>query len=268
MADLQKKTSDPAAPKRKMRRRTPDFLRRPGRWFAQNQTFAAVVSWILVYYLKFVFKTNKWKVEPENILEEVKPDLPVIVAVWHGQPVLLPAVPIGLTASVMISKSLDGEITARVAQAFGASTIRASGGRDAKHTLRKGALKGFLDMKAALERGENVLQSADIPKGTARRAGLGIVVLAQKSGRPIVPLAVASSRRWVLPKSYDRTTINLPFGRAAIVAGERIWVDADADEAMLEAKRVAVGKEMDRVTKLAYDLTGNPEVLPPADERQ
>lgn len=268
MAEMPDKSGLPVQSQRKSRRRTPDFLRRPGRWFAQNETFASVVSWLLVRYLKFVFKTNKWKVEPENILEEVKPDLPVIVAVWHGQPVLLPAVPIGLTASVMISKSLDGEITAKVAEAFGASTIRASGGRDARHTLRKGALKGFLDMKAALDRGENVLQSADIPKGTARRAGLGIVVLAQRSGRPIVPLAVASSRRWVLPKSYDRTTINLPFGKAAIVAGKRIWVDAQADDAMLEAKRVEVNTEMDRVTKRAYELTGNPEVLPPSSEGQ
>jgi len=268
MAETPEKTNAPGVPRKNKRRRTPDFLRRPGRWFAQNQTFAAIVSWLLVRYLKFVFKTNKWTVEPENILEEVKPDLPTIVAVWHGQPVLLPAVPIGLTASVMISKSLDGEITARVAEAFGASTIRASGGRDARHTLRKGALKGFLEMKAALERGENVLQSADIPKGTARRAGLGIVVLAQRSGRPIVPLAVASSRRWVLPKSYDRTTINLPFGKAAIVAGKRIWVDENADDATLEAKRVEVNIEMDRVTKRAYELTGNPEVLPPAPDQQ
>jgi len=234
-------------------------MRRPGRFLSENRLFAAAAAWLAVRYLNLVFKTNKWVVEPENILEEVKPELPVIVAVWHGQHVLLPAIPMGFTASVMISRSLDGEITARVAEAYGSTAIRASGGRNAKHTLSKGALKGFLDMLAALRRGDNVLQTADIPKGTPRRAGPGIIALAQKSGRPIVPLAVASSRRWVLPKSWDRTTINKPFGKSVIVVGERLRVPKGADDAQLEACRIRLQEELDRITQRAYSLTGNPE---------
>ena len=241
------------------RKKTPKWLRKPGRWLSENRFFAVVVSWLAVGFLKLVFKTNKWTVEPEDILETVEPDLPVICAVWHGQHVLLPAIPIGLTASVMISRSLDGEITARVAKAFGATPIRASGGREAKHTMRKGALKGFLDMLAALENGQNVLQTADIPKGTARRAGRGVVTLAQKSGRAIVPLAVASSRRWVLPKSWDRTTINLPFGKSAIVAGNPIRVPSDASEEDIEHYRLEVQNELNRITDRAYQLCGNIE---------
>ena len=231
-----RKTEEPGTSAAK-RRKTPIWLRKPGRWISQNGIFAAVVAWIAVRYLKFVFRTNSWVVEPEDILDQVTPELPVVVSVWHGQHVLLPAIPIGLSGAVMISRSLDGEITARVAEAFGAKTIRASGGRNPRHTLSKGALRGFLEMLATLKGGESVLQTADIPKGTPRRAGQGIIALAQKSGRPIVPLAVASSRRWVLPKSWDRTTINLPFGKSAIVAGERIWVAADAGPDGLEAAR-------------------------------
>lgn len=244
----------PSAP-----RRTPKWIRKPGRWLSQNGAVAAVAAWLGYHFLRFVFSTNKWTVEPDDALDKVKPDLPVIVGVWHGQHVLLPAIPIGLTASVMISRSLDGEITARIARRFGSRPIRASGGRDARHTIRKGALKGFLDMKAALERGENVLQTADIPKGTPRRAGQGIVALAAKSGRPIVPMAVASSRRWVLPRSWDRTTINLPYGKSAIVIGELIHVSSDAGDVGLEAARIRLQTELDRITERAYELTGNPE---------
>ena len=61
---------------------------------------------------------------------------------------------------------------------------------------------------------------ADIPHGTPREAGLGIVTLARLSGRPIVPWRIATSRRKVLEKSWDKTTINLPFGRCAIVVGD------------------------------------------------
>ena len=253
--------TDPSTqrPSAKRRRKTPAWLRRPGRFLSENRAFAASAAWLAVRYLNFVYKTNRWVVEPENILEEVKPELPVIVGVWHGQHILMPAIPIGFTASVMISRSLDGEITARVAEAYGSTAIRASGGRNARHTLSKGALKGFLDMLAALRRGDNVLQTADIPKGTPRRAGLGIITLAQKSGRAIVPLAVASSKRWVLPKSWDRTTINRPFGKSAVVAGERIYVPQDAGEQQLEAFRLQLQEELDRITQRAYLLTGNPE---------
>jgi len=253
-----RKAEEPGMPKSR-RRKTPIWLRKPGRWISQNGIFASVVAWLLVYYLKFVFRTNSWVVEPEDILDQVEPELPVVVSVWHGQHVLLPAIPIGLSGAVMISRSLDGEITARVAEAFGAKTIRASGGRNPRHTLSKGALRGFLEMLATLKGGESVLQTADIPKGTPRRAGPGIIALAQKSGRVIVPLAVASSRRWVLPKSWDRTTINRPFGKSAIVAGERIKVAANAGPGELEKARIRLQNEMDRVTRRAYELTGVPE---------
>ncbi len=72
-----------------------------------------------------------------------------------------------------------------------------------------------------------------MPK-VARVAGLGIVKLAQHSGRPIYPVAIATSRRIVLD-NWDRTAINLPFGRVAMVAGEPIYVPRDADDATLEA---------------------------------
>lgn len=242
-----------------MRTRTPRWLRKLGRSLSDNTVLAWTVSKLAIWYLKLVYKTNSWIVEPPDCLEKVKRDLPVIAAVWHGQHVLVPAIPLDLKASVMISRSLDGEITARVAEAFGNKTIRASGGRDARHTLSKGALKGFLDMLKALRDGENVMQTADIPKGTPRRVGPGIIALAQKSGRPIVPLAVASSRRWVLPKSWDMTTINRPFGKSSIVVGEMVYVPQNADEKTLEESRLQVQRELDRITKKAYALTGNPE---------
>lgn len=226
---------------------------------SRSTLFAAIAARLAIWYLKLVFATNRWSVEPEDALDRVEPHLPVIAAVWHGQHVLLPVIPIGLKASVMISRNLDGEITARIARAFGARPIRASGGRDPKRSIEKGGMKGFIEMLQALENGDNVVQTADIPQGTPRRAGLGIVMLARRSGRPIVPLAVASSRRAVLSRAWDRTTLNLPFGRSAICMGEAIRVPADADHEMLESARKTLQNELGRITLRAYELTGNPE---------
>ncbi|MBO6814252.1 MAG: lysophospholipid acyltransferase family protein [Rhizobiaceae bacterium] len=242
--------------RKKGRRKTfRKFIRR----VTQGPVAIAILSRLAYWYLKLVVATNRFVVEPPDALERVRPHLPVIVGVWHGQHILMPAVPIGLNASAMISRNFDGEVTARVVEMFGNRTIRASGGREQKNTLRKGGMTGFLDMMRALEKGDNVVQTADIPQGIARRAGLGIVMLAQRSHAPIVPLAIASSRRLVFSKAWDRAALNLPFGTTAIVMGDVVEVPANADDAMLEQARQLLEQEMQRITGRAYALTGKPE---------
>ncbi|TIW76367.1 MAG: DUF374 domain-containing protein, partial [Mesorhizobium sp.] len=90
--------------------------------------------------------------------------------------------------------------------------------------LDKGGAKALIALKKSLTAGKNVAMIADIPHGTPRDAGLGIVLLARLSGRPLLPVAIATSRRKVLEKSWDKTTINLPFGRSAVSIGAPIFV--------------------------------------------
>jgi lysophospholipid acyltransferase (LPLAT)-like uncharacterized protein len=82
---------------------------------------------------------------------------------------------------------------------------------------------------------------------------MGIVKLAQFSGRPIYPVAIATRRRVVLD-NWDRTTINLPFGRGGGVAGAPIHVPHDADVETLELARRAVEDALNAVTVRAYEL--------------
>jgi lysophospholipid acyltransferase (LPLAT)-like uncharacterized protein len=77
--------------------------------------------------------------------------------------------------------------------------------------------------------------------------------LASASGRPIYPIAIATRRRVELT-NWDRTAINLPFGRGAGVAGEPVRVSAEADGAALEAARHAVEVSLDAATARAYAI--------------
>ena len=97
--------------------------------------------------------------------------------------------------------------------------------------------------------------TADVPKGPSRKAGDGIVQLAKHSGRPILPVAVATSRSIELD-SWDKASINLPFGRGSIAVGELIWVPAEADDDGLEACRLEVENGLNAATRHAYDLVG------------
>jgi lysophospholipid acyltransferase (LPLAT)-like uncharacterized protein len=87
----------------------------------------------------------------------------------------------------------------------------------------------------------------------SRVAGLGIVTLARESGRPIYPVSFATSRRVVL-NNWDRSELNLPFSRGAIVIGETICVPGNADDETLEQARSAVEKSLNSASERAHAI--------------
>jgi lysophospholipid acyltransferase (LPLAT)-like uncharacterized protein len=94
--------------------------------------------------------------------------------------------------------------------------------------------------------------TADVPK-VSRVAGLGIIKLASATGRPIFPVALATSRRKVLD-NWDRSAINLPFSRGATVVGDPIRVPADAGPEALEHARSALEQALNAATERAYAI--------------
>ena len=177
---------------------------------------------------------------------------PGIIALWHGQHILAPVFyPKGRPLVAMVSRSADAELNALVVEKFGIEAVRGSGGRENSRHLDKGGAKALIALKKALMSGKNVAMIADIPHGTPRDAGLGIVLLARLSGRPILPAAITTSRRKVLERSWDKTTINLPFGRSSIVVGEPVFVPANADDAEMERKRQELTNSLNAATAKA-----------------
>jgi len=203
-------------------------------------------------YLRFVFKTTRITIDPPDGYARIDAHLPVILAMWHGQHFMGPFMrrP-GDRGKVLISRHRDAEINAIAAERLGIETIRGSGDNGSEF-LRKGGLGAFRQMLDLLHAGESVALTADVPK-IARRAGRGIVMLARESGRPIFPIALATSRRYVL-HNWDRTTINLPFSRGAAVCGEPVWVPTDATEETLEQYRRQVEDNLNAATARAYAL--------------
>jgi hypothetical protein len=219
---------------------------------AASPAFQETVGTLGAWYLKLVWHTSRATLEPPTIYETVK--TPAIIAMWHGQHFLMPFIKKNdgtHRAKVLISRHRDGEINARAAERLGIGTIRGSGAHNGEFH-RKGGASAFTEMLSALEEGYNVALTADVPK-VARVAGFGVVKLAQHSGKPIYPVAIATSRRVELD-NWDRTAVNLPFGHVAMVAGEAITVPKDADAAALETARQFVESELNRLTKRAYEI--------------
>ncbi|MCV0395371.1 MAG: lysophospholipid acyltransferase family protein [Rhizobiaceae bacterium] len=235
--------------------------RRKSAWIALRGAIgeSAVVKAALVSgiagLVRFVGVTNR-PVPGSVDLSEALPALkPCIFALWHGQHLMVPALDRhDYDFVALVSRSKDAELNARVLEKIGISVVRGSGGRERTKSVEKGGARALIALKKALDADKFVVMIADIPHGTPRDAGMGIVTLARISGRPIVPAACVTSRRKVLEKSWDKTTINLPFGRRALVLGDPIEVPADASEQIMEEARQAVTRGLDAVTGKAYAL--------------
>src|SRR5471030_211700 len=107
-------------------------------------------------------------------------------------------------------------------------------------------------MLHALNDNYNVATTADVPK-RSRVAGLGVIMLARESGRPILPFATVTSR-FIRLKNWDRSTINLPFGRGAVVGIDAVFVPRDADGETMERLRLQVETHLNDASRRAYAM--------------
>ena len=233
-----------------MRRLLRDTLR--GSWFQRG------IGFLAAEYLKFVWRTNRFTLDPPGLYERVERQLPAIFAFWHGQHFMTPFIRTkdSHVAKVLVSLHPDGEYNAIAAERLGIGTIRGSGDHGSGFH-RKGGISAYREMVRALEENYNVALTADVPK-RSRVVGLGIIMLARESGRPIMPFAMATSR-YIRLNNWDRTTINLPFGRGALIGVEEVYVPADADAEKMEELRLKLEAILNEATRRAYAMVGRPE---------
>jgi lysophospholipid acyltransferase (LPLAT)-like uncharacterized protein len=168
---------------------------------------------------------------------------PVIFTLWHGEmlPLLWQHRHEGI--AVLISEHGDGEIIARVAESLGFRTVRGSTSR--------GADRALLGMSRAVESGSDLAFTPDGPRGPAESFAPGALVVAQRSGAPIVTVRVSAPRSWRL-RSWDRFMIPKPFARVMIAYGDPVYVsaasvrdaasEADRFEALMRDTGVAAGE--------------------------
>ena len=233
-----------------MRRLLRDTLR--GSWFQRG------IGFLAAEYLKFVWRTNRFTLDPPGLYERVERQLPAIFAFWHGQHFMTPFIKTkdSHVAKVLVSLHPDGEYNAIAAERLGIGTIRGSGDHGSGFH-RKGGVSAYREMVRALEENYNVAMTADVPK-RSRIVGLGIIMLARESGRPIMPFAMATSR-YIRLNNWDRTTINLPFGRGALIGVEEVYVPSDADAEKMEELRLKLEAILNEATWRAYAMVGRPE---------
>lgn len=226
--------------------------RRLGKKLLQSEWVQRGGSLLIHWMLGAIWRTNRDNGTSSDWGAMLDHEWPAIFALWHGQHLLVPyGGPRNRKFVTLVSRSVDAEINARVIERAGYEVIRGSGGREPKMVSGKGGVRALIGMRDALKRGKSIVMIADISKGEVRQAGEGIVTLARITGRPIIPVALATSRRIVLEKTWDKTTINLPFGVRSARLAPPIYVPPKANKEEMAAARAKVTAELNRVTEEA-----------------
>jgi len=185
----------------------------------------------------------------ENLRTALAGSCAVIPCYWHQHQLfcaryLLEQRALGLKVGFLISPSVDGELGAMLVRRVGGHVIRGSSTNTGARALRD-------YYRALTEERISPVITPDGPRGPAFVFKPGAILLAQMSGRPIVPIAYAASRAWKV--KWDRFVIPVPFARIAIAVGEPRQVPRTLDAAALERWQRTMESELKALFAHARD---------------
>jgi lysophospholipid acyltransferase (LPLAT)-like uncharacterized protein len=199
---------------------------------------ADIVFYILI---NVIGRTARFEVEGWENYEAIvnKNKLP-IYAFWHDRIFLTTYWWRKCRGVAMTSRSFDGEYIARFLQRFGYGAVRGSSTR--------GAIGAVVEMARLMREGCSTCLVVDGPKGPPYVVKMGALLLAKKSGHPVLPINMALARYWKIP-SWDSFQIPKPFTRAKVQIASPIYVARDANNAELERKRCELQRALDELNQ-------------------
>ena len=144
---------------------------------------------------------------------------------------------------VMNTTAFDGQWTRKVIEWLGFGTAQGSSSR--------GGLRGLAVMARRIEEGKDCAFTIDGPRGPRYIAKPGPVMLARKTGAPIMVFHVGVDRGRTFEKTWDHFLLPMPFARAVILFAPPIFVPRDASVELMDAKHAEMQKELERVRDVA-----------------
>ncbi len=165
----------------------------------------------------------------------------------------------GLKPGFLISPSVDGTAPAMFARRLGGHVIRGS----STHTGAR-AMRDFYE--TIVKQHVSPAITPDGPRGPVHEFKAGPVVLAQLTGKPILPIAVSASRTLRL-RTWDRFELPLPGSRVMISIGEPVRIERGLDAAALAQRQRELAQALLALKAGGYAALGKrpprePPILP------
>ena len=189
-------------------------------------------------------------VDPGGFLKEMRP-WPVVAALWHNRVSLLSGFfprQFHQRTAALASASRDGETAARALAAFGFQVVRGSSSR--------GGYQALYDLRRKLDEGCSLGLTVDGPRGPRYSVHPGVVLVAEWTGCPVLPVCVNAPHRWEL-RSWDRTQIPKPFSRVTLLVGDPLLIPPNLSPEERERQCARVREALLRIT--TDDVAGQPQ---------
>src|SRR6202158_6101131 len=175
----------------------------------KERLLSRVADAIFFLLIKLIGGTVRWQVEGWENWEAASRDGQIpIYTFWHNRVFLATYFWQDRSIVVMTSQSFDGEYIARFIQRFGYGAARGS--------TTRGGVGAIVEMVRLMRAGLPTAFTIDGPKGPRYVAKMGAVLLAKKTGQPILPFTITPRRFWESKKSWDRFQVPLPFTRTRV----------------------------------------------------
>jgi lipopolysaccharide heptosyltransferase II len=164
-----------------------------------------------------------------------------VFAIWHGEQFVPCFHHRNEHVVAMSSLSRDGAIQTGILQRLGFEIVRGSSTRGGERALI-GAIR-------LVRKNLSAVFAVDGPRGPYHEIKPGLLYLAQKTGRPIIPVSAASRRCAIFAKAWDRYELPWPFTRSVVVYGEPVNVGKNDD---IEEKRRELQAAMEELSAFAH----------------
>jgi len=144
---------------------------------------------------------------------------------------------------IMISRSRDGALTARIAEHLGYTPVRGSSSKAGGQ-----ALEAMIDyMKDSSEK-RLCGTPVDGPRGPARKMKKGMAVLARETGSWFIPMTCSGTRVITFPRAWDKTILPKPFSKMVVDFAEPVFIPKDATDEEFLGICKKIEAELDRIT--------------------
>ncbi len=189
----------------------------------RNRTLNRLLARAACFGLRSLLRTCK--VEVRELAPRTSPYTPnqperYLYCLWHDMIVLHTFAAPHYDLAALVSRHRDGGYLSDAMAAIGVHPVRGSSG--------KGGAEAIGEIVKELD-GWHVAITPDGPRGPRRKVKPGILFLAAKTGRPIVPTVGVCANAWRIKGSWTDLTIPKPFSRVLMFGGEKMYLPADLD---------------------------------------
>lgn len=153
--------------------------------------------------------------------------------------------------AIMISRSKDGELTARIAKRLGYTPIRGSSSKGGGQ-----ALDAMINYLNSTPDKRLCGTPVDGPKGPNRKMKRGMLVLARETGSVFIPMACSGTRVITFKNAWDKTILPKPFSKMVVDFDDPVFIPKDVTDEEFETIRCELEAKLDQLTDKVDRICG------------